>query len=183
MPTLTRKCTGCKDRYLQVAPNWIHGPAGWFHDYQCLIDYADRQQRKKNRRNKIEFNRQDRSWWLKKTQAKVNEYIRLRDKHQPCISCGAVNYRITAGHYRSVGAAPELRFNEHNIHGQCWFNCNSNQSGNLIEYRKGLIERYGVDYVTALEAEHPPQHYSIDDLKEIYEEFAEKVKTLKKRAA
>ncbi len=54
---------------------------------------------------------------LREAQAAVNEYVRLRDAHLPCISCDSMpndNDLITgsrwdAGHYRSVGACPELR--------------------------------------------------------------------------
>jgi hypothetical protein len=43
-------------------------------------------------------------------------------------------------------------FDERNCHKQCNTYCNKNLSGNLLEYRKGLIKRYGVDYVAELDS-------------------------------
>ena len=81
----------------------------------------------------------------KELETVVNKYIRLRDKDKPCISCNkpAGSYKITAGHYYPAGSYKNIRFDLDNIHGQCWYNCNKNRHGNLIEYRKGLIERIG----------------------------------------
>ncbi|HFU0230446.1 TPA: recombination protein NinG, partial [Vibrio parahaemolyticus] len=68
-----------------------------------------------------------------KAQEQFNRFIVLRDNGKPCASCGRY-LSLCAGHYRSVGAAPELRFNEDNVHGQC-YECNGNKSGNAKEYR------------------------------------------------
>ena len=43
-------------------------------------------------------------------------------------------------------------FNPVNCHKQCNTFCNKHLSGNLLEYRKGLIERYGITYVEKLES-------------------------------
>ena len=40
-----------------------------------------------------------------------NEYIRIRDKGQPCISCGQHNY-LQAGHFYAVSGYDGLRFDE-----------------------------------------------------------------------
>ena len=46
-----------------------------------------------------------------------NVYIKLRDKGKPCISCGKYEHEIKnfrgwhAGHYLSIGARKDLRFN------------------------------------------------------------------------
>jgi hypothetical protein len=86
---------------------------------------------------------------LKKAQASFNKYIRTRDQNKGCISCGK---QITdAGHYRSVGQFSALRFNEMNVNGQCRA-CNCFLHGNLIEYRKGLVNRYGEEKVLYLES-------------------------------
>ena len=82
------------------------------------------------------------------------KYIRLRDKDLPCISCG--NAKTTdwaGGHYFSAGIYSGLMFDERNCHKQCNNNCNKHLSGNLLEYRKGLILRYGMDFVNQLESE------------------------------
>ena len=45
--------------------------------------------------------------------------IRLRDKHQPCISCGKpLEGKYDAGHFFQQ-QNNRSRFNEDNVHGQC----------------------------------------------------------------
>eukprot|EP00659_Diplonema_papillatum_P005157 gene5157-7891_t len=100
---------------------------------------------------------------LREAQVAVNEYVRLRDAHLPCISCDSTpndndlmtGSRWDAGHYRSVGACPELRFEPLNIHRQC-VKCNRNLSGNAVEYRIRLVLRIGAEKVAWLESLHPP---------------------------
>lgn len=85
---------------------------------------------------------------LAKTQVIFNAWIRERDKNNGCISCGgAVNH---AGHYYSQGYYSSLRFNPINVNGQC-IKCNTYMHGNLINYRKGLIKKYGPEVVENLE--------------------------------
>ena len=82
------------------------------------------------------------------------KFIRLRDKDLPCISCNNSNTTDWAGgHYFSAGMYSGLMFDERNCHKQCNNNCNKHLSGNLLEYRKGLILRYGMDFVNQLESE------------------------------
>jgi hypothetical protein len=50
---------------------------------------------------------------LEKAQKVVNEFIRLRDQDQPCISCGKEGNQ--AGHYIPVNKSSYLRFDERNI--------------------------------------------------------------------
>jgi len=105
---------------------------------------------------------------LKKlAQAAFNGYIRARDFNQPCISCSkppnATPNGWDAGHYRSVGSAPHLRFFEDNCHAQCKL-CNRHLAGNHVAYRQGLIARIGIDRVEALEADHTLRHYTRQDL-------------------
>lgn len=85
---------------------------------------------------------------LQKAQTTFNKWIRNRDKDLGCISCGA---EVTeAGHYFSQGHYSSLRFNNINTNGQCT-RCNRFLHGNLINYRKGLIKRYGHAKVERLE--------------------------------
>lgn len=56
---------------------------------------------------------------VQKAQEQFNRFIVLRDSGKPCASCGRY-LPLCCGHFRSVGAAPELRFNEDNAHGQCY---------------------------------------------------------------
>lgn len=116
--------------------------------------------------------------YVKELQVIFNRFIRLRDKDEPCISCGKkLGTKFDAGHYRSAGGNPELRFEENNVHAQCVY-CNQHLHGNLINYRLGLIERYGLAVVDWLEIQHEPKHYSIDELKKMKEYYKQQIKKL-----
>ncbi len=125
---------------------------------------------------------------MAEAQKAFNEYIRWRDRvaGHPCISSGApldwASNSVDAGHYRSVGSAPHLRFVEINCHAQCKKD-NRYLSGNAVEYRVGLIARIGLAAVEALEADQSTRKYTIDDLKAIKAEYRAKVRELKRAAA
>lgn len=88
-------------------------------------------------------------------QTVVNAYIRERDKDQPCISCGATKAKQWhAGHFLTTGAHPGIiRFHPWNINRQC-SQCNDHLSGNLLNYRKGIIARFGQERLDWLEGPH-----------------------------
>lgn len=127
---------------------------------------------------------------LREAQAAVNEYVRLRDAHLPCISCDSspndndlmTGSRWDAGHYRSVGACPELRFEPLNIHRQC-VKCNRNLSGNAVEYRIRLVQRIGAEKVAWLEGLHAPCKYTVEEIKAIKAKYRAMTKELKRAAA
>jgi len=87
-----------------------------------------------------------RSDYIKEAQTAFNLYVRTRDAQKPCICCGkplaveAVGGGFDCGHYRSVGSAPHLRFEENNAHGQTK-QCNRWGAGRAVDYRMGLIQR------------------------------------------
>lgn len=85
---------------------------------------------------------------LKMAERWCNKYIRFRDEGAKCISCD--NPGTEAGHYYSAGHYSTLRFNEININLQC-SRCNRHLHGNLIEYRKGLVEKIGEEGVKELD--------------------------------
>ncbi|QGZ42702.1 NinG protein [Pseudoduganella flava] len=129
-----------------------------------------------------------RSEWMKEAQAAFNAYVRERDRDLPCICCGRTNTRdyLTgsawdAGHYRSTGSAPHLRFNEDNVHRQL-VHCNRHGAGRAVDYRIGLIARIGLARVEALEADNVPRKYTIEDLKRIRDEYRARLKKLKEEA-
>lgn len=114
-----------------------------------------------------------RSDWTKKAQITFNRFIRLRDQHQPCICCGKplsvgglTGGGYDAGHYRSTGSAPHLRFHEDNVHAQRK-HCNQYASGRAVDYRIRLIQRIGLERVEALEADQEPRKYTIEQLQAI----------------
>lgn len=117
-------------------------------------------------------------------QAAFNGFIRTRDEGMPCICCGrfaAPGYSRggtwDAGHYRSVGSAPHLRFNERNCHAQLK-QCNSHGAGRAVDYRLGLIARIGIGAVEALENDNEPRHYTKDELRELAAEYRARTREL-----
>ena len=121
--------------------------------------------------------------YLKEAQATFNLYIRTRDRiaGHSCISSGrplewSAN-AVDAGHYRSRGSAPHLRFDERNCHAQSKQE-NRYASGNATGYRVGLIQRIGLVAVEELELDQEPRRYTIDDLKEIKRTYAAKTREL-----
>ncbi|PIT24090.1 hypothetical protein BGI36_01290 [Snodgrassella communis] len=183
-----RKCRWCgaefeKQRSLQI----VCSPA-------CAISLNKRKREAANKKAQAEAKRRERAvikarrhaletkpQLTKRAQAAFNAFIRLRDKHQSCISCGNplpdTPNGYDAGHYRSVGSAPNLRFNENNCHGQCK-RCNNYLSGNHVNYRLRLAERIGLEAVEKLESDNKPLHYTKDDLRQIERLYKEKRRAL-----
>ena len=123
----------------------------------------------------------------KEAQKEFNAYIRLRDNlaGYPCISSGKpLNWTgnaVDAGHYRSTGSAPHLRFDERNCHAQSKHD-NRYLAGNAVDYRIGLIYRIGLEAVEELEADQAPRRYTKDDLRAIRDGYRAKVRQMKKEA-
>lgn len=89
---------------------------------------------------------------IARAQKRFNKFIRERDKGKPCISCGKTNGTLQAGHYYKVNIA-SIRFDEDNVHGECEY-CNGFDIDHLIGYRKGLVKRYGEDFVKILDIKY-----------------------------
>ena len=115
----------------------------------------------------------------KDAQQAFNAFIRERDADQPCISCGRWHTgQYHAGHYLSVGARPELRFTESNVHKQC-APCNTHLSGNAVLFRRGLVAKLGLELVEWLEGPHEPRRDTIDSLKAIKAHYIVETKHLR----
>lgn len=156
----------------------------------CAVKLA-KKIRAKEKKNELKQKREaikTRSEWIKDAQTAFNAWVRERDYGQPCISCGRhvnsddllTGSRWDSGHYRSVGACPALRFNPTNCHRQC-VHCNRDKSGNVVEYRIGLIKRIGLNLVEWLEQDHQPNKYTIEELKEIKKKYSKLARELKKQ--
>ena len=129
---------------------------------------------------------------LKQKLRKVfNEYIRLRDVDEHgngnCISCGNPlkfgSPNTQAGHFYPA-PIETLRYSELNVHLQCK-SCNYFKSGNLIEYRKGLVKKIGEDGIKELDmlaGVYARGGYRHDrfTLEQKIKEYKEKVKAIKK---
>jgi hypothetical protein len=121
---------------------------------------------------------------LKEAQREFNVYIRERDRlaGHPCISSGRIldwsGNNVDAGHYRSVGSAPHLRFDERNCHAQSKHD-NQWKSGNAVDYRIGLIARIGLEAVEALEADNRIHKWTREELIAIRDKYRRLTKELR----
>ena len=155
----------------------------------CAISHGQETKRKKEARVQREKKAQLKTIAQLKREAQqaCNAYVRYRDKDLPCICCGlpltndfnnGLGGLYDAGHYRSVGSAPHLRFDERNIHAQRK-SCNRFGSGRAVDYRLGLIARFSVQYVEDLEADQSVKKYNREDLIAIRKYYQAKLKELK----
>jgi hypothetical protein len=120
---------------------------------------------------------------LKDTQVAFNAWVRERDAALPCISCGRHHQgKYDAGHYRTTAACPELRFEPLNVHRQC-SPCNTQLSGNIVNYRIELVKRIGAELVDWLEGPHEPKKYTVEELKALTAHYRAKIRELKGKAA
>ena len=180
-----RTCKVCRKRYTATLPMQTACST------DCAIVRAKKINQAKQRKEDSlkRASMKNRSKWIQECQALVNKYARLRDMQagHGCISCGATWRNIfggafDAGHYRSTGSAPHLRFNLKNIHLQC-SRCNRYLGGNVVEYRRGLVARKGADYVETLESMQGEARWTVEYLERLKKVFSKKILRLKKRMA
>lgn len=188
IPKKPRTCRVCKQQFQpHKTMQQVCGPECAIKQVQAkrakaerVADIADR----KIIKAKLE-KLKTRSEWMKEAQVAFNQFIRLRDQlaGHACISSGLPldwsGNNVDAGHYRSTGSAPHLRFNEDNCHAQSKHD-NRYLSGNAVDYRLGLIKRIGLEMVEELEADQAPRKYSIEELKAIKAHYVAKLKELRK---
>lgn len=126
-----------------------------------------------------------RKWFLAKAKTALHAYIRARDEGKPCISCDTILLKLgrpggdyDAGHFRSVGSAKHLQFEEGNIFGQCK-HCNDHLKGNQLEYERRLRILKGDAYVDAIKADNDARHLTIHDFLQIEATYTAKLRALK----
>ena len=145
-----------------------------------------RRQEQKKKKDKLKIRKlsvKPLSYFAKQAQTEFNAYIRERDSAEPCISCGrSHNGQYHAGHFRTVGGNPELRFDEDNCHKQC-APCNNHLSGNIAGYQPNLIVKIGTERFNRLMEAHEARHYTRKDFECIRDEYKEKRKALNQEAA
>ena len=182
-----KKCKVCKSPFepfnsLQVACG-----------ASCALIYAQKDAEKKAAKVKKE----SRQWVkvqrerlksnaqrLNDLQVLVNRYVRQRDSGKPCISCGKPDdgsHQRHASHFRSVGACSSLRFNTLNIHASC-AQCNLHRSGNILEYRIGLANRFGPELIDRLECAPVSKRYDREWIERAKKAFRNRLKTYLKAA-
>ncbi|MAG50026.1 hypothetical protein CL621_00090 [archaeon] len=174
-----RKCKNCKDKF-EPKYNSVQEVCS----YECAIELNQKRKDKewkkeKKVRKEALKTRED---YFQETLKAFNAYIRARDKNEPCISCDkpAGTFKLTSGHFYPQGTYRNIALDERNAHGQCWYNCNKNQHGNLHEYRPRLINKIGLKEVELLDkdAQQKVTKYTIPELKELKELYKKKIKEL-----
>lgn len=150
---------------------------------KCGMEYTKQQKSKQWQKDKkvIKEKLMTKKDYLNILQKVFNTYIRLRDKGKHCISCDKQLRQndINAGHFYSVGAYPNLRFNELNAHNQC-IECNLHKHGNVLEYSLRLPNRIGIDNYNLLqENRNTPLKIDIEEVKELIKIYKDKTKQLK----
>ena len=171
-------CKSCKSEYEPIYHNGILVSKFCL---KCLSKKGKQKLKKEWKKEKSEIieKLKTKSYYQRELQYFFNKYIRLRDLGKPCISCGRpLRGKYDAGHFYSVGAYPNLRFNEDNVHGQCVY-CNQHKHGNVSEYVINLPLRIGLErYELLLDKRKEPQNYTVSDLKELIEVYKTKIKKI-----
>lgn len=201
-----RNCKICKKRFKPIT----------LYEWWCCEEHKDelitklavearqRSIQKAERRRKDEAQQERRSlkvrklalkspsYFMKQAQQAFNLFIRTRDNDKPCISCGETSPpdlhggQWDCGHFKTVGAHPELRFEELNAHRQCK-SCNAGSSkyaakGATVaqQYEANLILRVGQEAVDWLNGPHEAKNYRRDDFISIRDAYRKKARVLLK---
>lgn len=175
-----KKCKGC-DNYFRPPED---SPAVRHCSPECAQTILEKhwakvrlqQERAREKAQKAKNAKFDRKYYANDIKTRrlaaireFNKYIRWRDRDLSCISCDSLphNAKRDCGHYINAGSCTALRFNEYNCNSQCSKNCNLELSGNLIEYRKGLLQKYGEKVVEFLEGPQPLINITVEFFKEV----------------
>lgn len=200
-----KRCKTCREQFTPTKPmQRVCSPS-------CALSLAVSVRAKAEKRAQVLERKRDRERkeklkkrgdWLKEAKVAVQRFRRLEElaKGSGCMSCGRSQEEVQGtdgwkpggawdgGHFLGKGARPELALEPLNI----WLQCKSCNAGSGKYARKGatvnasfrlnLIARIGLAAVEALEADHTPRHYSIDDLKRIKVEYTARARELRKAA-
>ncbi|WP_223672863.1 recombination protein NinG [Proteus terrae] len=191
-----RRCKVCREWFIprQSFQNWCSPEHGFElseqrrnKDREKALAKLKKEKQKKEREEKDKLKSRKLavkplSYFTKKAQTAFNAFIRERDKDEPCISCGRFHEgQYHAGHYRTTGANPELRFDEDNCHKQC-APCNNHLSGNIENYTPRLIEKIGQERFDRLMGSHELPKWKREDYERIRDHYRAKLKELKDEA-
>lgn len=202
MKSKHRKCKICRER-LPVEEGIINGldfVCGTDHLAELGLKRVEKQRGQKQRQDRKDLRERKqavktRREWIKEAQQEFNKFIRLRDAKEPCICCGEwadeswkPGGSWDAGHFKGVGAHPELRFEELNCHKQLK-SCNAGEgkySGKARTVNQGYTERLpdkiGQEAFDWLTGPHEANKYTIEDLRAIKAKYQDKCRELKKGA-
>ena len=178
-----KTCKVCKSEYQSFNSMIRHCSP------QCGMELLRTMNSKKIRKELVDYRKNNKSLskWIQEAQIEINSYVRVRDHYKACISCdrlpGDIHLRgsaFHAGHYRGRGSAPHLRFYLPNIQKQCAY-CNEHLSGNIVEYRIGMIKRIGINKVQEIEVNNGYKKFTREYCERIKRIFKKKTRMKKKR--
>ena len=190
-----RRCLFCKEYF--NAEDGVSLPVGFFCGFQHSIEYAKKAQVKlrakekkkgdavtkeerKQRRCRLK-ELKPRSKWYADLQILVNQFVRYRDRNEPCCTCGTTNPNIKydAGHFHTKKARPDIRFELTNLHKQCSQKCNVYGSGMRNEYEKFIVKKYGQGQVDKLARVGPSLKEQFPNWQDIEDEIVRYRKLLR----
>jgi hypothetical protein len=188
-----KRCKACPKMFLPARPLQV------VCDYKCAQVYAEAKGKKKEEREKLIQEIDDKLWKIRKKelreetkkkseyekelQDEINTIVRLIDFGHPCISSGRTKYKPHAGHYFAVGGSPTVRFNLLNIFNQSDGD-NVFKGGKPREYAEGLRKVFGQEVfeeIEGLKRKYPVLKLSIPELKEKIKLARKIVRELKKQ--
>jgi len=190
----TKKCKVCK---LEFRPFNSMAKAC---SPKCALQIATEARRKREKKEATQWVKDNKPLPKLKAEAQtaINAYVRIRDYHLGCISCSDSKEEVEqkqgwkhggvwdAGHFKSRGACPQLRFNLKNINKQCK-SCNGGSKYSHKEktvsqkYEDNLILKIGKDEVEKLNNDQSFSDYSREYLERIKRIFNKKTKLYKAR--
>jgi len=186
----TYRCKNCKNKHSiewERIMQWL----ARFCSKSCRLSFTRAIKRKaddkvKTRKTKAKDKKANSVSVLKKKLWKiVSEYIRRRDSNWDwiwnCCTCGIEKHwkELQAWHYIPSGSSSKHRYNEFNIHNQCYW-CNCGKGWNLIEYRPFMINKYWLEFTDSLfDTRNELIDLWVMEIKELTEEFTIKLNNLK----
>lgn len=178
-----KKCRNrwCRREFIPARPlQTVCGP-------RCAQDLIEQRKAKEDAKRAKETRAQIRErrlaakplkYWLKRAERAFNAWVLVRDKEQPCISCGRFEAQaFHAGHHISVGASSALRFDPMNVHKQC-NQCNIHFAGNQGEYAVRLPARIGLVEVDRLKNAKRERKWTREECQQIEQKYKAKLKAL-----
>lgn len=149
----------------------------------CLAEWSklDREKKadEKFKVRKKEFRQSDLKTRKASAKKACHDYIRFRDKDNPCICCGRpLGKKFDAGHFLESGNNPQIRYDENNIHAQNVY-CNQYKGGDSDDYEGRLRLKVGDKIVDDLKNKRGGTvKRTCEDYIEIEKHFKAKLKML-----
>ncbi|MDB4351957.1 recombination protein NinG [Porticoccaceae bacterium] len=173
---------------MQVVCNKFECAVAFSQDRQSAQKHRVKAQKKEHREAVKEVREKSLSWWVSvgadsnknggNTAHWLHQWVRnVRDKDSPCIMCGKDESNAWhACHYRSRGAAKQLRFEPDNIWKGC-AHCNVYTKGDTgANYRANLVLRIGEDRVQELDSDNRIYRWTIEECRQIRDHYRDLVK-------